>query len=121
MNKIKTQYMIKKLDILYPLNKLVIKHLFCLNDLVYFYIVMKERKEYIYILEDSKMTNLELDYLQNNSYFLKKNIFNFKKIRLLHDKNKQVLLQINDKKMYFIECNDLYMYNMFNHIYKIVY
>lgn len=115
-------FLVCKIDILYPKNKNVIKNVFCLNPTTYFYIVIQNRKDNYYILEESKLTKLRLDYIQNDCYYLKKNNYEFEKIRILLNTKNEIFMQLNEVKLFFKDCShDIYMTDMFHDIYKIVY
>ena len=103
------------------MNKIVIKHLFCLNQNIYLYLIIKERTEFYYILEKSKLIEIKLDYIQEGIKYMKKNTYSIKKICIVQDVNENIYLKFNESNLLFKECLDKYMFDMFYDIYKVVY
>lgn len=121
MNKINEQFMLKKLNILYPMNKIIIKHLFCLNKTIYLYFVIKERREFFYILEESILLEIKLDYMKDGIRYMKENKYGVKELIIVQDTKENIYLKMNDSNLLFKDCLDTYMHKMFYDIYKIVY
>lgn len=116
LERLEKQYIIEKINILYPINKIIIKHVFCLNKTNYFYHIVNNRVDEYYIVGESNIYNLIVDY-KTDLVHLKKNKYDITHFRIFILKD-NIYLQINDKKMYFINCLDSYLNEMFLSIYK---
>lgn len=119
MNKIQEQYLKKVSDILYPKNKITIKGLFCINHVCYFYVIINDKKQEYYILEDSDLIYLRVDYIDHNQIiYLTKNKYDLKNITFLQDANDKVYLKLNNSNLLIIESIDKYLNKMFLDIYN---
>lgn len=116
--KIIQQYNIVKMNILYPLNKVVVKNIFCINNYRYLFHINENRTDSFYIIEDSTIIKIKLDFIKSGVYFMKKNKYYIKLIKIVEDKKKNIYLNLNNTKIYLKNCIDIYLEKLFYDIYN---
>lgn len=113
MYKYNQQYDIVKNNILYPLNKITIKNIYCLNETLYFYHIFENRQDSFFIIESSNIILLKINYIEkSNKVYLKKNKYDILNLRFFNNN-----LILNDK-LSFKNCKDILLKRIFYDVFN---